>query len=82
MKNAERLGMVEEVIVEGPSRKNEGIVSGRTRQNKIVHFPGDLKAGSLANVEVVETRRTHLKGELREVLRGPLTRKKIPVIAG
>lgn len=82
MKNAERLGFIEEVIVEGPSRKNEGIVSGRTTQNKIVHFPGDMSPGSLATVEIVETRRTHFKGELREVLRGPLTRKKIPVIAG
>ncbi len=81
-KNLERVGRIEEVIIEGPSRKNPGVISGRTRQNKIVHFTGDLRTGSLALVEVTEARSHYLLGEQREVLRGPKTRKKIPVIAG
>lgn len=81
-KNQERVGRIEEVIVEGPSRKTPGVVSGRTRQNKILHFEGDLRTGSLAHVEVTEARNHYLLGELRETLRGPKTRKKIPVIAG
>lgn len=81
-KNQQRVGMIEEVLIEGPSRKNPGVISGRTRQNKIVHFDGDLRAGSLAHVEVIEARGHYLIGDLREVLRGPKTRKKIPVIAG
>lgn len=81
-KYAERVGFVEEVVVEGPSRRNQGVVSGRTRQNKIIHFEGDLPAGSLALVEVTEAKSHYLLGELQEALRGPRTRKKIPVIAG
>jgi tRNA-2-methylthio-N6-dimethylallyladenosine synthase len=37
-KNEARVGMLEEVVVEGPSRRNEGVMSGRTRQVKLVHF--------------------------------------------
>ena len=81
-KNAARVGRIEEVVVEGPSKRNPGVITGRTRQNKLLHFSGDLKAGSLANVEVTEAKAHYLLGELREVLRGPLVRTKIPVIAG
>ena len=81
-KNAARVGRIEEVIVEGPSKRNAGVISGRTRQNKILHFDGDLKAGSAALVEVTSAKSHYLLGELREVIRGPRTRTKIPVIAG
>ena len=33
-----RVGRVEEVLVEGPSRKDPDVLTGRTRQNKLVHF--------------------------------------------
>ena len=33
-----RVGRVEEVLVEGPSRKDPAVLTGRTRQNKLVHF--------------------------------------------
>ena len=69
-------------MIEGPSKRNPGVISGRTRQNKLVHFEADLKAGALANVEITEAKSHYLLGELREVLRGPRTRTKIPVIAG
>ncbi len=81
-KHAERVGRIEEVVVEGPSRRNPGVVSGRTRQNKLVHFEGELKAGSLAAVEITTAKSHYLLGELSEVLRGPRVRTKIPVIAG
>ncbi len=36
-----RVGRVEEVLVEGPSKKDPPVVTGRTGQNKLVHFrPG------------------------------------------
>ena len=38
MKHEARIGRIEEVIIEGMSRKNEGVVTGRTRQNKLLHF--------------------------------------------
>ena len=37
-KHRDRIGRVEEVLVEGPSRKDPSIITGRTRQNKLVHF--------------------------------------------
>jgi tRNA-2-methylthio-N6-dimethylallyladenosine synthase len=33
-----RVGRVEEVMVEGPSKKDSRLLTGRTRQNKLVHF--------------------------------------------
>jgi tRNA-2-methylthio-N6-dimethylallyladenosine synthase len=33
-----RIGRVEEVLVEGPSKKDSSLLTGRTRQNKLVHF--------------------------------------------
>jgi len=82
VKNAARVGRIEEVVIEGPSRRNAGVISGRTRQNKLVHFEADIKAGALAHVEITESKSRYLLGELREVVRGPRTRTKIPVIAG
>ena len=81
-KNAERVGLIEEVVIEGPSKRNPGVISGRTRQNKLIHFEGDLAVGALALVEVTEAKSHYLMGSLHEALRGPRTRKKIPVIAG
>ena len=81
-KNAARIGRLEEVVVEGPSKRDPAVLSGRTRQNKLVHFPGDLRAGALATVEVTDSATHYLFGELREVLRGPRARTRIPVIAG
>ena len=34
-----RVGTREEVLVEGPSRRNDQMLSGRTRQGKLIHFP-------------------------------------------
>ena len=34
-----RIGRVEEVLVEGPRKKDPAVATGRTRQNKLVHFP-------------------------------------------
>ena len=37
-KHEARVGRVEEVLVEGPSKRDPSVTSGRTRQNKLVHF--------------------------------------------
>ena len=37
-KHEARVGRREEVLVEGPSRRNELMLSGRTRQGKLIHF--------------------------------------------
>ncbi len=77
-----RIGRVEEVLVEGPSRKDSAVLTGRTRQNKLVHFGAEsLRVGSLATVLVTAAAPHHLSGELREVLEQPRRRTRIPVHA-
>jgi tRNA-2-methylthio-N6-dimethylallyladenosine synthase len=80
-----RVGRVEEVLVEGPSKRDPSVVTGRTGQNKLVHFePGDgrpLAVGSFADVEVTDAARHHLTGRLIRVTAPPRHRTLIPVSA-
>ncbi|MBM3828283.1 MAG: tRNA (N6-isopentenyl adenosine(37)-C2)-methylthiotransferase MiaB [Actinobacteria bacterium] len=82
-KHEARVGRIEEVLIEGPSKKNPGVISGRTRQNKLVHFPsvGNLRVGSYATVLVTGAAPHHLRGEFRELLAVPTHRNRIPVVA-
>jgi tRNA-2-methylthio-N6-dimethylallyladenosine synthase len=80
-----RIGLIEEVVVEGPSKRDPGVLTGRTTQNKLVHFApgdGDVRVGSFAEIEVTGAARHHLTGELRRVTAGPSHRVRIPVSAG
>ena len=83
-KHLARVGRVEEVIVEGPSKKDPSVISGRTRQNKLVHFPsvGPLRVGSYALVEVTSAAPHHLMGQFVELIAEPSHRRRIPVLAG
>ena len=78
-----RIGRVEEVLVEGPSKKDPEMVSGRTRQNKLVHFRAadPVPAGSYATVRVTDAAPHHLRAELVEVTARPRHRTRIPVLA-
>jgi tRNA-2-methylthio-N6-dimethylallyladenosine synthase len=79
-----RVGRVEEVLVEGPSKKEPALVTGRTEQGKLVHFrpAGPLRRGSYAEVEITGAGPHHLMGELRQVTAEPSHRTRIPVLAG
>jgi tRNA-2-methylthio-N6-dimethylallyladenosine synthase len=83
-KHLARVGRIEEVIVEGPSKKDPSVTSGRTRQNKLVHFPSAvaLRVGSYALVEVTSAAPHHLMGRFVELVADPLHRRRIPVLAG
>ncbi|HEY5663536.1 MAG TPA: tRNA (N6-isopentenyl adenosine(37)-C2)-methylthiotransferase MiaB [Ilumatobacter sp.] len=76
-----RVGRVEEVLVEGPSKRNPDVISGRTRQNKLVHFapPRPLRTGSYATVEVTRAAPHHLEGRFVELLAEPTHKLRIPV---
>jgi len=78
-----RIGRVEEVIVEGMSRRNEGVVTGRTRQNKLVHFPSaePIRVGTYATVLVTSAARHFLRGELQEIIAVPSHRVRLAVLA-
>jgi tRNA-2-methylthio-N6-dimethylallyladenosine synthase len=80
-KHQARVGRVEEVLVEGPSRKDPGVLTGRTRQNKLVHFIGEAAAGAYADVRVTRAAAHHLAGDLVAVTAKPRHRRRIPVAA-
>ena len=51
--NRRRIGLVEEVLVEGPSRTDAARLRGRTRRrNTTVHFVGEAQPGELVDVEI------------------------------
>jgi tRNA-2-methylthio-N6-dimethylallyladenosine synthase len=83
-KHERRIGRVEEVLVEGPSKRDPSQATGRTRQNKLVHFGdgGDAIApGSYASVRVTAAAPHYLRGELLEVTARPTRHTRIPVAA-
>jgi tRNA-2-methylthio-N6-dimethylallyladenosine synthase len=61
-RNAERVGGVEEVLVEGPSRTDPAVLRGRTRRNTTVNFSGDAKPGALVDVKIEGSTSTTLRG--------------------
>ena len=82
-----RVGRTEEVLVEGPSKKDPSVVSGRTRQNKLVHFStcdgaAAPRSGSFAHVKITGAAAHFLRGELVEVTETPRHRTRIPVAVG
>jgi tRNA-2-methylthio-N6-dimethylallyladenosine synthase len=79
-----RVGRTEEVVVEGPSRKDPDVLTGRTRQNKLVHFrsASPLSVGTFADVLVTRAAPHHLFGDLVAVTAKPRHRTRIPVTAG
>src|SRR3954469_466653 len=62
-RNAARVGLVEEVLVEGPSRNGDGLLRGRTRRNTTVNFAGDAQPGDLIAVRIDAATSTTLRGE-------------------
>ena len=81
-KHLARVGRVEEVLVEGPSKKDPAVTSGRTRQNKLVHFRPDrpLRPGAYALVQVTDAAPHHLMGRFVELLAEPSHKVRIPVM--
>ena len=82
-KHENRIGRQEEVVVEGPSRKNPTLTSGRTRQNKLIHFEtnSELPVGSIGVAEVLSASPRYLHGRLLEVIDVPKRKTRIPVVA-
>jgi tRNA-2-methylthio-N6-dimethylallyladenosine synthase len=83
-KHRARIGRIEEVLIEGPSKRDPTVITGRTRQNKLVHFANNepVRVGSYGLVEVTGAAPHHLTGRFRELLAEPRHKRKIPVLAG
>ncbi len=81
--NEGRVGRAEEVVVEGPSKRDPARLTGRTRQNRLVHFeaPSPIRAGSVAQLRVTRAASHYLFGELTEVVEPAWHRTRIPVVA-
>jgi tRNA-2-methylthio-N6-dimethylallyladenosine synthase len=78
-----RVGKVESVLIEGPSKRDDDRWTGRTTQNKLVHFahaPG-VAVGAYADVRVTHAGKHHLLGGLVEVTAPPRHKTRIPVAA-
>jgi tRNA-2-methylthio-N6-dimethylallyladenosine synthase len=61
-RNAERIGGVEEVLVEGTSRTDPSLLRGRTRRNTTVNFAGTAAPGELVDVRIDAATSTTLRG--------------------
>jgi tRNA-2-methylthio-N6-dimethylallyladenosine synthase len=64
-RNAERVGGVEQVLVEGPSRTDPALLRGRTRRNTTVNFAGSARPGDLVDVAIEGSTSTTLRGTQR-----------------
>lgn len=67
--NADLLGTVQEVLVEGPSQRDAAVLTGRTRTNKVVAFAaGGCEAGDLVRLLISEASGSSLRGVLMSVI--------------
>ena len=82
--NQTRIGRTEEVLVEGPSKKNPAVLAGRTRQHRLVHFtaPQQLRPGAYADVMITAAAPHHLTARFVEQTADARHRVRIPVAAG
>ena len=59
----QHVGQIQEVLIEGTSKKNENEWKGRNTQNTVVVFPKEqYKLGDFVNVEIKDCTSTTLKG--------------------
>ncbi|MNV98778.1 (Dimethylallyl)adenosine tRNA methylthiotransferase MiaB [compost metagenome] len=62
--NDRMLGELVEVLVEGESKNNAQVLSGRSSANKLVHFEGSKDLiGSLVQVRITDTKTWYIKGD-------------------
>ena len=60
----QHLGKIEEVLIEGPSKKSDAHWMGRNSQNTVVVFPKeDYKVGDFVNVEITDCTSATLLGK-------------------
>jgi len=59
-----RVGTVQRVLVEGPSRRNSEELAGRAPDNRVINFVGSAEMiGSFQSIQVTEARAHSLRGE-------------------
>jgi len=62
-RNREWIGRTVPILIEGPSQRGDSQWTGRTAENRIVHFPGPDRAGRILDVRVTDATALSLRGE-------------------
>lgn len=63
--NEKYINTIQKVLVEGVSKNNDKMLTGRTQNNKVVVFEGEEKQiGTIVKVRIVSEHRWYLKGEI------------------
>jgi len=62
------VGNTERILVEGPAKRGEGELTGRTDTNRVVNFPGHPRLiGAFVDVRITEAKAHSLRGEFIDV---------------
>ena len=62
------VGTKQRILVEGPAKRGEGELMGRTENNRVVNFPGNERLiGAFVDVRITEARPHSLRGEFLDV---------------
>lgn len=63
--NQKYVGTIQKVLVEGTSKNNDDMLTGRTDSNKVVIFEGDKNLiGSMVELKIISEHMWYLKGEI------------------
>ena len=63
--NKKYIGTVQNILVEGKSKTNENMLTGRTKTNKVVILEGTEELiGKMVKVKIVSEHMWYLKGEI------------------
>ena len=64
LNNIKYIGTVQKILVEGISKNDEKMLTGRTNSNKVVIFEGDKELiGKIINIEIISEHKWFLKGK-------------------
>ncbi len=62
--NKKYIGTIQKILVEGLSKTNANMLTGRTNSNKVVVFEGDESlVGQVVEVKIISEHKWYLKGE-------------------
>ena len=63
--NKKYVGTIQKILVEGKSKTNENILTGRTDTNKVVNFEGNENLiGNIIDLKIISEHMWYLKGEV------------------
>ena len=63
--NRKYVGTIQKVLVEGVSKTNSNLLTGRTDTNKVVNFEGNENLiGNIVNLEIISEHMWYLKGKI------------------